>query len=161
MKCLSHSDVSFGVRLGFLVVAYLVAEFGLKRLAQLPAESYGESSILAALVKYSRGAIPLFTLVLTVLAWRVPSFRKGWSELPQGRLIRVIVTVCLGILAWAYSTYSINLYFNHRHVDARLGLVLLAVLSWWRPMYVPFFLLVVLAVIHQFHFPLGGDSVAE
>jgi hypothetical protein len=28
-------------------------------------------------------------------------------------------------------------------------------------MYVPFFLLVVLAVIHQFHFPLGGDSVAE
>ncbi|MCH1504199.1 MAG: hypothetical protein L7V86_11495, partial [Verrucomicrobiales bacterium] len=33
--------------------------------------------------------------------------------------------------------------------------------SWWRPMYVPFFLLVVLAVIHQFHFPLGGDSVAE
>jgi hypothetical protein len=109
VKYLSPRDVSFGLRLSFLVVAFLLAEFGLKRLAQLPGESYGEPLILAALVKYSGGAIPLFTLVLAVLAWRVPSFRKGWSELPQGRLIRVVVTVCVGILAWAYSTYSISI----------------------------------------------------
>ena len=158
---LSPVDVSFALRIGLLLVAFLIAELGLKRLAQLPSESYQESSLLLALLMDSDGAIPLIILAVGILVWRVPSMRAGWLMLPQGRLIRVIATACVGILAWTYSTYAINLYFNQSHLDARLALVLFAFLTWWRPVFVPAFLLVVVAVVNQFHFPLGGYSVAE
>ena len=157
----SSVDVSFGLKIGILLLAFLIAERGISHLAQLPSESYQEPSILVALVKQTRGAVLWIVLTLVLLLWRVPSLRANWLVLPQGRLVRVIVVTCVAILAWVYSTYSINLYFNQHHVDARFALVLLAFLTSWRPVFVPVFLLVAVAIIHQFHFPLGGDSVAE
>lgn len=160
-RALFSNELSFGFRVGLLLLGFLVMQFVFKRAAQLPASSYEGTSLIWGLLRHSGGLSAGILLAVALAAWRLPRLRSTWLELPYGRATRIIVGVCLGILAWTYSTYDINLHFDQSHLDARLALVALAFLSWWRPLFVPFFLLLILAVLHQFHYPLGGDSVAE
>ena len=93
----------------------------------------------------------LATIVLVV------GFRRlRWSEFEDGRKLRYFVFFTVLILAWAFSAYDYNFYFDQTHYVDRLLLIALAMLVLVHPGFVLPFLLEAIAIAYQFHHPLGG-----
>ena len=75
--------------------------------------------------------------------------------------MRRLVILVTAILAWTFSTYDVNLYLGREHHADRVLLLVLGALVWRRPVFVLPFVLLVVAVVNQFFFPIGGYSTAE
>ena len=143
-----------------LIIIYglaALADRGLIFAGRLPVDAYGNPYLTAGLIRYTGWPVLLLFAVYLIAIILVPRLRSPWSGIGPGRVVFIL---CTAILTWSYSSYPFNPFFNHSHLDARVVLVVLAVLSVWRPCFVPFFLLLVTAIIHQFRYPLGADSVA-
>lgn len=154
------------LRVVALCVAYLPVEWVAMRGYALPAGSYEGPLIFAGML---RGLWP-FSLAsaadaalgaawlggLALLAARGRELLCAWSELDHGRDLRPLVMVCVGVSAWAFSTYDTNLYFGRGHGLDRALLVALVPLVWWRPVFLVPFVLEAVAVMGQFQHPLGG-----
>lgn len=155
------------VRIGSLLVLYVLLERLLVQISGLAEDSYGRPYLLAELIK---GLLvlapgPLLTLAL-VLAGLVVGIRRRtlgprWSAFEKGRPLRALVVLIAFVLAWAYSTYDYNFYFDQAHSLDRLLLFALVPLLFWRPVFVFPFLVVLLAILQQFDHPIGGYSWAE
>jgi hypothetical protein len=61
-------------------------------------------------------------------------------------------------MAWAFSTYNYNHYFDQSHIWDRVLLVALAIGCWFHPAFIFGFLLQMMAIASQFHHPLGDYS---
>ena len=82
--------------------------------------------------------------------------RLRWSEFEEGRKLRYFVFFSALILAWAFSTYDYNYYFDQPHLADRALLIVFAFLVLLHPGFVPLFLLEAIVIAYQFHLPLGG-----
>jgi len=99
--------------------------------------------------------------LLVLGGWYFRDIWRSWDVLEHGQLIRPFVTLTAAVLAWRFSTYNYNFYFNQGHLLDRLLLIGLVPLIWWRPVFVFPFLLLLCAVIWQFAIPLGQYSWAQ
>ena len=164
--------LALGIRLAAILVVYGVLERWALGLGTLEEEAYAGTSILIGVAR--RLLVPPDTLsigflarlgvtvALLVAAWvKRRDLLAGWDEVDQGVLLRILVGLAAGVLAWAYSTYAYNYYFDQSHLGDRLVLVVLAVTLLWRPIFVFPFVLLTVAIVTQFYYPIGGYSVAE
>jgi hypothetical protein len=106
------------------------------------------------LLRFLSGFKPvLFTIAISiplVLGWK----RLRWEALGPDRTLQIFVCVLVFTIAWTFSLYEYNFYLNRGHCADRLILAGLAVLSVWRPGFVPLFLLQAFLLAGQFDCPL-------
>ncbi|MBW3575862.1 MAG: hypothetical protein KY450_13660, partial [Actinobacteria bacterium] len=134
-----------------LLVALAVVSRVFYRLVQLDEAAYSAASItLAAL------GTPTF-LVLAVPAAGVVWLRRDlrWSDVVEGRLLRVVVLAAAGSLIVSLAFYEPNWYFDRSHLVDRALLVGLFALSFWRPIALVPFTVLAAVVASQFAVPLG------
>lgn len=82
------------------------------------------------------------------------NFSQEWQIFQHGRSLRLFVTAVAVVLTWIYTTYSINFYYNQSHWLDRVLLIILCLGVYWRPVVVFPFLLMAVAIISQFNYPL-------
>lgn len=160
------------LRLAGILVVYAVLERWALGLGALPPDAYEGASILLGLLHrllvpegapslgyLSRLAVTVALLVGTLL--RRERSSANWRQISDDRIPQLLTCVAVGILAWAYSTYSYNAYFDQSHISDRLALVGCGALVVWRPVFVLPFAVLVVGIATQFYYPIGGYSVAE
>ena len=153
------SFVLLMLRIGLLLGGFLILDRWLLRISQMPQSSYFEPVIVIEFIRQ----LGLFHVILAGLPVLLLSFRnqlwRGWSDDMQP--IRFLIGfVCL-LLAWWFGTYDYNLFFNQGHFIDRTLIVAFALLVIWKPAFVLPFLLVLLPVIWQFNYPIGGYSITQ
>lgn len=158
---IQHFNLGFVFRIGILIVSYMFFNILFKKGFVLPANLYHESSILLALLKnhftQSFGFITILLLSLLIY-FRNRSF-SPWNVFSKYKPIRFFVLFVATLIAWAYSTYDLNLYLNQTHLFDRIALLILIPLIWWRPIFVFPFIMLSYAIIGQFDI-LAGFSWA-
>ncbi len=82
------------------------------------------------------------------------NFLQEWQAFQHGRSLRIFITAVAIILTWIFATYSINFYYNQSHWLDRLILILFCLGVYWRPVFLFPFLLIAVAIISQFNYPL-------
>ena len=91
---------------------------------------------------------------VTIGKYFLKNLFQEWRIFQHSRSLRLFVTAVAVILTWIYATYSINVYYNQSHWIDRVLLILLCLGVYWRPIFVVPFLLVAVAIISQFNYPL-------
>lgn len=149
----------------FKIILLMVAYYSLMRLFMhatfLQEADYHQSFIWVRLFSLDN-----FTLFMVLLFVLIPFFylRKlglKWQDLPGGNQLLLFVGLVAGILAWTFSSYDYNLYYGFSHWADRLLILLFFGMLLWKPIAVFPLVLVILAVMGQFHYPIGGYSTAD
>ena len=137
---------------GLLVVAYLAIRTPLFKFTKLPEELYGHPSILLASFQH----LPML-IVWGFVGWFVWQTWANcrWATVDPSQRVKMLLGCVTGILAWTFSTYDYNLYFDQGHLFERIGLVLLGMGVWWRPTFLAPFLMLVYLITHQFDAPVS------
>lgn len=150
-----------------LLVLYLAADWWLVTVSALPEASYERGVIALELARSLAEFNPASLITLLVLGVgaalliRRRWFGPSWNDLDRGRPIRVFLTVVVAILTWVFASYQYNFYFDQTHQIDRLLLIVMAGLFIWRPVFAVPFLLVLLPIMLQFNYPIGGYSWAQ
>jgi len=129
---------------------------------------YHQPVILVAAIRHilPNGLQAFVPIVLVVTALAIllllgrQRFGVRWSEIDDGSRIRVIVSVAAMLLAWMYSTYDYNFFFEQHHAFDRCLLIVLAIGIAWRPVVAFPFLFVLWLTLGQFRATIGNDSWA-
>lgn len=135
-----------------LIGAFLAARTLLFKGTKLPETAYFSPSILFAMVTHLPSALAVSAAAFFV--WQGWS-RLRWSELDPGIALKCFVGTIAGTLAWTFSVYDYNLYYDQGHAVERVLLVGLFVGSLWRPVLIGPFLALVYAIVHQFDHPVA------
>lgn len=172
-----RSFFSLALRISILLVLSLGLEKLIKSTSLLPQSSYTHPVIFVELIKQITKKLfgnpihylgmGLGLIVAGFLAGRYPSFRQscrslfqGWAIWVGANRLRLWITSVAALLAWWFITYDYNLFFDHAHFLDRSLLIGLVLLIYWRPIFVLPFLIVLVSIIGQFSYPLGGYSWA-
>lgn len=152
------SDRSEGQQIGQLFV-HLLAFMALQKLifvlGKIAEADYYALSVLPALGK---------NLIGTPLGWLlIASFiilrrRAGlpWSSVTNGTWLRWFATGVAITLVLNFATQGVNLYFGREYLLDRLVLIGLAIGVCIRPVFIPAFVLVMVAYGGQFSIPIDG-----
>lgn len=127
----------------------------------LSEEGYRQPVLLVELLR-----LPPFVVIVVVslalLAFDVvPRARRAapgrlcWPPFEQAPSLRLLVGGVALTLAWAFSTYELNLYLDQAHVLDRVLIVVLAGLVFVHPAFVPLFVALTAGVVHQLDMPPG------
>jgi hypothetical protein len=144
-----------------IVFAHFVLYKGLCWMSTLPFGAYYKTSISLELLK------KVFQNIYIVIGFTaaIAIFRKkifiAWSSFEKGKTIRFFIFITAVILAWYYSTYNYNFYFNQSHFFDRIILVLLAFAIYFRPLFILPFVLLLFSIIWQFESFLGYPTAAS
>jgi hypothetical protein len=144
-----------------LIALFVVLERVLMAATRLPEASYFAPSIAAELARYALahgGALALAASIAALAALRGPLLWRRWSDLDRGGLLRVVIGGLALAFAWTFASYEPNFYFARTHAVDRALLIALALLGCWRPVFLLAFTPLLLAVVWQFEYPLGGYS---
>lgn len=144
-----------------LFISFLTVQWWIMSVAHLPESSYFRPLVSLELLR-NLGFVQLVAMLLAVglLIWR-RAHGWRWADMDNGERWRPWLLLIVVILAWTYTTYDYNLYFDQAHNWDRLLLLVLAAAVVWRPVFLLPFVLLVTALATQFNYPLGGYSVAE
>ena len=153
----AHRSWQFLLRITTILLLYVLFDRILRGMTELPFFDYHEPVIYIAFLKHFSSSKYLFLLTPAILFFIF--FNKNvacsWTAFDYGNSIRFLIVLASGILAWIFSTYDFNLYFNQAHYADRLLLLALVPLIYWRPLFVIPFLTVLLPVIGQFETLIG------
>jgi hypothetical protein len=144
-----------------MVALYVGIERALAVSCRLPEAAYTGPVIAAGLLRRVAGQPLALVAVAALVAlglWRREPVLRAWSELEHGRALRWLVSGIALFFAWAFSSYDTNLYFDRAHLADRALLLALAACVVWRPVFVAAFLPLLVAMVWQFEYPLGGYS---
>ena len=162
-----HKDTNSGLtnlallvlRMAVLIGMFILLDRYLLLVTQIPETAYFEPVIFIQVIsRLSLVNIALLVIPLLMLSARGRLWRN-WSKEMQS--IRVLVGVVCLLLAWWFATYDYNLYFDQGHYVDRILIIGLALLVIWKPGFVLPFLLVLLPVLWQFNYPIGGYSITQ
>ncbi len=131
--------------------------------------------ILASKLGLNWGALsnhPYHTFSITVGSFKNPLFIGGflvlvvpllksyrtmaWHTFEHRHWVRLLVLIPALMLAWELTTYDYNHYLDQGFYVDRLLLLILLVLMYVHPVFVPLFLMVALLYRSQFNYPIGG-----
>lgn len=155
------SIVQLATRVVVLMCAYFLVERWTMAMASLGESSYREASILWSMrhsLAQPKTLLPALGIAALSLA-RPIGLR--WTDIDNGRWVRVFVLVPAFLLAWTYSTYDLNLFFGRAHLTDRALLWVFFALAALRPVFVLPFTLLTTALLWQLHVPIGGFSASH
>ncbi len=96
---------------------------------------------------------------LASVTWRWPGrIWARWTALDRGPVLRALAAAFLVVLTWQGSLYEYNYLLDQAHLLDRLVLVVLAVASFYRPVFLSFFALQSRVIAGQFEYPFGTTA---
>lgn len=96
---------------------------------------------------------------LAAVAWKWPGrLWTKWEVLDHGQELRYLSLAMLAVLTWQGSLYEPNFLLDQAHLFDRLLLVVLAVASFYRPMFLVAFALQSRIIAGQFEYPFGTTA---
>ena len=147
-----------------VLLAYVVLDRILHQISFLPESHYFGSSISWALIE-NLVSKPLLAgglvLLIVVLCWLKMAVWQAWRASGFDKGLHFFLTFVAFLLAWYFSTYDYNAYYDQAHIWDRLLLLILVPLIFYRPVFILPFLMLVLAIMLQFKYPLGNYSGAQ
>ncbi len=165
------------IRASSLLIFYTILDRLMAFAGRLPQASYEQPVISIELSKRLLSLLfqpfLFFGLVLILIlgiflsirySWlkeSYPRFWHGWSIFDSSTKLRWFIILVALILAWSFATYNYNYFFNQGHYLDRILLVGLVSLIYWKPVFVFPFTLLIISIIGQFDYPLGGYSWAD
>ena len=144
-----------------VVALFVLLERALMDFSHLRAGDYEGPGIALALVRKlagGKGMLAALGAVAWLATWRKRLFWRSWSEFDHGNALRLAIGGLTLVFAWTFATYETNLFFERTHGFDRALLIALAALVFWRPAFLLLFLPLLLGVVWQFEYPLGGYS---
>jgi hypothetical protein len=124
----------------------------------LPESAYFSPFIGAQILTTPRAvSVLLATLLPLLFCWRT----LRWSNFDFGNRLRWLFFGIAAVLAWKFSAYPYNYYYDQSHFFDRCLLVALAGLILVHPSLLPAFLLMASVLINQFYYPLLTQSWTE
>ena len=165
------------IRASGLLIFYTILDRLVRAAGYLPQASYKQPIIFIELSKRLLSLlfqpsnffwlVPIL-LIGIFLSVRSPWFQEryrcfwhGWSIFDSSTTLRRFITLVALILAWSFATYDYNYFFNQGHYIDRVLLVGLVPLLYWKPVFVFPFTFLLISLIGQFTYPIGGYSWAE
>ncbi len=149
----------FFLRIIFLILLYMLLNYIFKTNGNIDYKEYAKPIIalefIEKLFTSKKGLILLVLPALIFLFLFRGRLWQRWSAFQGYQSIRFIVALSAGLLAWTYSTYDFNFFYNQSHLIDRTLILLLIPLIWWRPIFLFLFVPYLMVVIHQFSI-LGG-----
>jgi hypothetical protein len=136
--------------LGILCLLLRRTAYPLLRL--LPEEVYFDRSIVLA--SLTQGRVLPWLLAALAIAWLGRGALR-WKEFDDAHLIRLPLSAVICLLAWTFSAYAYNGYYDQPHLFDRGLVVAAAIAALVRPAFVPLFFVIVTLVAGQFRWPLG------
>jgi hypothetical protein len=135
-----------------LLIALAVVSRVFYPLVQLDEAAYRTSSVTLAALR-----TPRLLLAVVVPAAVVVGLRRDlrWSDVPDGRLVRLVVLAAAASLLVSLAFYEPNWFFGQSHLADRALLVGLFALSIWRPIALVPFTVLAAVLASQFAVPLG------
>ncbi|MDB5339195.1 MAG: hypothetical protein JWN70_4814 [Planctomycetaceae bacterium] len=152
---LTQATTEFGITLqsvGLMIATFAVCRMVLFNWTKLPEAAYFSPSILGAMCLHWRSALAI--VAVGVFVWQGWS-RLRWVDLDQGIALRCFIGVISGTLAWTFSVYDYNLYYDQGYYSERFLLVALWIGCLWRPVLIVPFTALVYGVVHQFDHPIA------
>ena len=138
---------------------YLLVDKCLMRVGHLPDASYAERFLALEVLKH----VGIYACVAAAaggaLLARFGGLLAPWTALDNGPEIRWFIVFLAAFIAWPFTTYGYNFYFDQGHYPSRFLIALFVPLIWVRPVFIFPFLLLVYPIMHQFVTPLLGSSV--
>lgn len=91
------------------------------------------------------------SLITAIVLWNSRWQSGNRSGIPD---VRIIIFPAILVLAWPFSVYEYNYFLDQAHLADRAGIMALALLCVWRPMFLGLFILQLGVVLGQLSFPL-------
>lgn len=144
-----------------VVIIHFALYKGLYSIGTLSIDSYFNNSIsLELLKKILQNIYFIIVLIIAVAVFRKKLF-LSWTSFESGKIIKRVVVIIALILAWYYSSYDYNFYFNQSHIFDRVLLVCFALAIYYRPIFILPFLLLLFSIMMQFaSFPYYSTGIS-
>ena len=147
-----QENIRFGLRIGLLGLLYFYIDFAVEKTTMIPTEKYSQSIIgwefLKTLFSNIKNIVWLPLILVLVFFWR--RLNTPWQAFSHHKTLRILSVTSTALLAWVFSTYDFNLYYNQAHYFDRILLLIFIPLVWRRPIFILFFLLTLYPVLNQF-----------
>ncbi len=148
-------DLSQEIRsLAQLFLLFLVIDLFLTRGLRTINLSYENDILLKSFYQASG----LFGILLTVLVAGSLAYRRilslKWNQLEYGQTLKVFVCFLALLMTWFTTTLEFNYFFNQGYYADRIVLIVLALLSIWRPFFIVPQLLLIFLLLWQLNYPV-------
>ena len=144
-----HARLFIVLRIATLLAAFLLVDFFLRRAGDLPSDSYARGSLLAGLIDRIGVATVLGLLGLAMILARYGGLLDPWSAFELGGRLRGFIVLLAFLMAWPFTTFEFNYFFDQGYYLERILLALLLPLIWARPVFIYPFLLIAFAILWQ------------
>lgn len=149
-----------------IIAAALVVYAVLRRLyftvCRLEPRAYFQPCVVAAGITGPGGWRFSLLAVATILPASVLAPHLSWAALDDGGLLRMVVGIAAGLLAWTNAGCDFNAYYGRRHLVDRALIVLTGALVLAHPVFVPAFLMVLMPFWRQVtHPPVIGEAITD
>jgi hypothetical protein len=139
------------IELGCLIGLQLALFLAYFYFCQLPEKGY-----FAPVIAFESAKHPFAILfIFFYLVFGCFFFRKlTWAAVDSIYGARFFVTAISATIMWQFATYDYNFYYDQAHYFDRLLLIVMAVLVYCHPLFVPPFTALAIAIASQLHYPL-------
>jgi len=152
--------VLFSLQIVCVLLFYVFTHKVLFKLTSLPDEAYFQSVLC---VGFFQELVTAPYLLVAGIIGALFFFKRlwvSWQQFENGTLLRNLIVFLGFLLAWRNAFYPYNYFLDQAHIVDRAVLLLMAVLMFWRPIFVLPFLAILLVIIGQFKL-LTGYSLAD
>jgi len=119
--------------------------------SKLDENSYFSESVTLELIKDYK----LILIFFIINIFLILNYRKlNWTGERLDRTVKVFIFILSLTIAWGFSTYDFNLYFNQSHNFDRVLLLILPFLILVHPLFLTPFIVLAIALTAQFELPL-------
>jgi len=142
------------VRVFALLAIYVVVDHLMRYVGRLPDSAYSQASLLVGIVERIGYLLSVLALVLVAGVARYGYLLSRWEVLELGKQLRVMIVFLAALIAWVFSTWGYNYYFDQAYFLERVLLLLLVPLIFLRPVFIfPFQLLAFTLMWQIAHLP--------
>lgn len=151
--------VVLSLQITIVLIAYFILHYCYFHFSYLPIHYYFKPILFLGILKENYLFLFLINSPLAFIYWRYRTIT--WKIFENGKPVKTFIFSVTLILAYAFSTYDYNLFYNQSHYLDRSLLILLSFLTLYSPIFIPLFLVVLIVIEFQFSYPFGGYSLTD
>ncbi len=107
-------------------------------------------------VKYL-GMMGLFLSIVYLFFYK----NISWKLTIENKNLKIFIFILVMFLTWKYSFSEYNYYLGSFYLVDRIILILLTILVFFSPVFIPIYLVLITVVAAQMNFPFGGYSLTD
>lgn len=142
--------ITLFIKILLITIAYFIVHQIFYRACTLHFENYYDKFIYYNFLKHLFTQPIIFILTILFLGFYNKKLLVGWNTFGGNHSIRNFLFIVTVTLTWYFSTYGTNYYFNQFHLPDRILLILFCIGVYWKPLFLPLFITVLLCIIGQF-----------